>query len=71
VQGSNVTVELNGTVILNADLSKVTEFKDNWPHPGKDRTSGHFGFAGHQDPVLFRNIAIKRVSHAGSPGGCQ
>jgi len=64
VQGSTILVELNGTVILNADLSKVTELKDNWPHPGKDRTSGHFGFAGHQDPVLFRNIAVKRLPPA-------
>ena len=23
--------------------------------------SGHFGFAGHNDPVMFRNIAIKRL----------
>ncbi len=65
VQGPTITVELNGTVILNADLSKVTEFKDNWPHPGKDRTRGHFGFAGHRDPVLFRNIAVKRLAPAG------
>ena len=66
VQGSTVIVELNGTVILNADLSQVTEFKDNWPHPGKDRTQGHFGFAGHRDPVMFRNLAIKRLSPAGA-----
>jgi hypothetical protein len=52
-------VELNGTRILDADLSKVTEFKDNTPHPGKDRLKGHFGFAGHNDPVAFRNIQIK------------
>jgi hypothetical protein len=61
VRGSTITVELNGTVILNTDLSQVSEFKDNRPHPGKDRTSGHFGFAGHGDPVMFRNIAIKRL----------
>lgn len=29
------------------------------PHPGKDRTSGYFGFAGHNDLVLYRNIRIK------------
>ena len=40
VKGSTITVELNGTVIFNADLSKVTEFLGNKPHPGKDRTSG-------------------------------
>ena len=31
------------------------------PHPGKDRTEGHFGFAGHNDPVEFRNVRIKRL----------
>ena len=61
VQGSTIIVELNGTVILDADVSQVTEFKDDRPHPGKDRTSGHFGFAGHRDPVMFRNISIKRL----------
>jgi hypothetical protein len=59
VKGSSIRVELNGTVILNGDLSKVTEFMANSPHPGKDRTSGSFGFAGHSDPVRFKNIAIK------------
>ena len=41
--------------------ARVTEFMANHPHPGKDRTSGHFGFAGHDDPVCFRNIQIKRL----------
>jgi len=59
VQGSKIKVELNGYVILDADLSKTTEFLANTPHPGKDRTKGHFGFAGHNDPVAFRNIQIK------------
>lgn len=62
VVGPKIKVELNGSVILDADLSQVTEFKDNTPHPGKDRTSGRFGFAGHNDPVMFRNVAIKRLS---------
>jgi acetyl esterase/lipase len=61
VVGPKVKVELNGSVILDADLSQVTEFKDNTPHPGKDRTSGRFGFAGHNDPVMFRNVSIKRL----------
>ena len=59
VKGPKIKVELNGTLILDADLSKVTEFMANSPHPGKDRTSGTFGFAGHGDPVEFRNVAIK------------
>lgn len=61
VKGSTIKVEVNGSVILNTDLSKVNEFMKDTPHPGKDRKSGHFGFAGHNDPVLFRNIAIKRL----------
>jgi hypothetical protein len=59
VRGSKVKVELNGTVILDADLGGVREFMANSPHPGKDRTSGYFGFAGHGDPVEFRNVAIR------------
>jgi Domain of Unknown Function (DUF1080) len=59
VKGSKIKVELNGTVILDTDLSDVKEFMANSPHPGKDRTSGYFGFAGHSDPVEFRNVAIK------------
>jgi hypothetical protein len=59
VQGSKIIVELNGTRILDADLSQVKDFMANSPHPGKDRTSGHFGFAGHGDPVQYRNVSIK------------
>ncbi len=59
VKGSTIRVELNGTVILNTDLSTITEYMANSPHPGKERTSGYFGFAGHSDPVEFRNVRIK------------
>ena len=62
VKGSTIKVELNGTQILDADVSKVTEFMGGKPHPGKDRTSGHFGFAGHSDPVMFRNVSIKKLN---------
>jgi len=59
VVGHKIKVELNGTVILDCDLAPVTEFMHNREHPGKDRLSGYFGFAGHNDPVMFRNISIK------------
>lgn len=59
VDGSTITVELNGNIILQTDLSEITEFMAERPHPGKDRTSGFFGFAGHNDPVEFRNVSIK------------
>lgn len=61
VKGPTIRVELNGTVILDCDLSKVKETMHDKPHPGKDRTSGSFGFAGHSDPVMFRNISIRRL----------
>ena len=61
IQGSKIHVELNGFPILDTDLANVKEFMANSPHPGKDRTSGHFGFAGHNDPVAFRNINIKKL----------
>ncbi|MEW6157798.1 MAG: DUF1080 domain-containing protein [Verrucomicrobiota bacterium] len=62
VKGSTIKVELNGGTILDTDLSKITEYMSNTPHPGKDRKSGYFGFAGHSDPVAFRNVRIKRLN---------
>ncbi len=64
VRGWNITVELNGYTILDADISKVTQYMADSPHPGKDNPQGHFGLAGHHDPVQFRNIRIKRLGPA-------
>jgi hypothetical protein len=66
VKGSTITVELNGTVILNTDLSKVetpatAKQGEAFVHAGKNNPSGAFGFAGHRDPVAFRNVRIKRL----------
>lgn len=63
VKGSTIKVVLNGTVILDTDLSKVDPetYMAKSKHPGVKRTRGHFGFAGHSDPVAFRNISIKRL----------
>ncbi len=68
VKGSTIKVELNGTVILNADLAKVDPAtvmgsKPDAPkaHPGMNRTNGFFGFAGHSDPVSFRRISVKKL----------
>jgi hypothetical protein len=61
VKGSTIKVELNGTVILSTDLASVNEFLEGRAHPGKDRLSGHFGLAGHNDPVAFRALRIKRL----------
>jgi len=61
VCGPTLRAELNGTRVLDTDLSKVTTYMANSAHPGKLRTSGHFGFCGHSDPVAFRDIQIKRL----------
>lgn len=64
VVGSTIRVELNGSVILDADLSTITEYMANSPHPGKELKEGHFGFAGHNDPVEFRSLKIKSLPPA-------
>lgn len=61
VKGSMIKVELNGTCILDADLSQVTEFMQDKEHPGKDLKRGHFGLAGHHDPAMFRKLSIQRL----------
>lgn len=61
VKGSTIKVELNGSVILDTDLSAITEYMAKSPHPGKERSSGFFGFAGHGDAVEFRNVKIKKL----------
>lgn len=64
--GHHITVELNGFVITDADVSKfdqndLSQFMHNSKHPGLMRTTGSFGFAGHNDPVQFKNVAIKKL----------
>ncbi len=61
VRGSKIEVTLNGIKIVDADVSKVTEFKDNRETQAKIVWSGYFGLAAHHDPVRFRNIRIKRL----------
>jgi len=61
VKGPTLKVELNGTVILECDLSRVSDYLAGHAHPGKDRTRGYFGFAGHNDPVMFRHISLKAL----------
>jgi hypothetical protein len=63
VKGSTIKVILNGEVILDCDLGKVDmdTVMGRSKHPGATRTKGSFGFAGHSDPVQFRNIFIKKL----------
>jgi hypothetical protein len=61
VQGSRIIVLLNGNLLIDDDLSKVVTYMANKKHPGLSLKEGYFGFAGHNDPVAFRNINIKRI----------
>jgi hypothetical protein len=61
VVGSRIIVLLNGNLILDSDLSQIDSYMAGKKHPGLSKFRGHFGFAGHNDPVSFRNIKIKRI----------
>jgi len=58
-KGPKIKVVLNGKTILDCDISTVKDPEILKKHPGLQRTSGHVGFLGHNDPVEFRNIRIK------------
>lgn len=64
VQGRRITVVLNGTTIVDADLDEAAKSGtlDGQPHPGLKRAGGHVGFLGHGDRVDFRRIQIKDLS---------
>ena len=60
--GPKITVILNGTTIVDADLDKVLEKggpKLAKGHPGLKNKKGHIGWLGHGARVEFRNIRIK------------
>ncbi len=59
--GRQITVTLNGTVIVDFDLDSVTDSQVLEKHSGVARSSGHIGFLGHGTKVEFRNIRIKEI----------
>mgnify|MGYP003945725519 CR=1 FL=1 len=64
VKGPKIKIILNGTVILDGDLTEARKngTVDGQSHPGIFRNSGHIGFLGHGSPVQFRNIRVKDLS---------
>ena len=62
VIGSRISVFLNSKIILNTDLSKVNSDMSGKTHPGILRKEGHLGFAGHKDPVAYKEIRIKEFT---------
>ena len=59
--GRRITVNLNGTVIVDADLDTVKDPAVLKKHPGLARVKGRIGFLGHGSPVEFRNLRIKEL----------
>ncbi len=63
-KGRHITVKLNGTTIVDANLDKASTPKtiDGREHPGLKNDKGHIGFLGHGSVVKFRNIRIKELN---------
>jgi hypothetical protein len=63
-RGRQITVILNGTVIVDADVDQASQPKtaDGKPHPGLANPAGHIGFLGHGARIDFRNLRIKDLA---------
>jgi hypothetical protein len=64
VQGPKIKVILNGTTILDGDLTDARKngTLDEKAHPGIQREKGHIGFLGHGSELWLRNIRIKDLN---------
>ena len=60
-KGRLITVVLNGTTIVDADLNSVRDPDVLKKHPGLARSSGHIGLLGHGTRVEFRNFRIREL----------
>lgn len=60
-KGRSITVILNGTTIVDADLDSVRDPAVLAKHPGLARSSGHIGLLGHGTRVEFRNFRIQEL----------
>lgn len=67
VLGPALRVELNGEIILRANLDDLAE--RNPEHPGVKRRAGHLALLGHGDKVAFRNIRISEIAPAANIEG--
>jgi Domain of Unknown Function (DUF1080) len=67
VLGSAVIVNLNGEVILQANLDTLSEA--NPKHEGVKRRAGHLAWLGHGDRVSFKNIQILETPPAANVEG--
>lgn len=65
VNGNDIKVILNGTVIVDGNLKEAIKNGsiDGKDHPGLKKHKGHIGFLGHGSPLEFRNIRIKQINN--------
>jgi len=61
VRGQVIKVTLNGTKILDVDIDTIDRSALEKVPKGLDRKQGFIGFAGHNDPVEFRDFRVKRL----------
>lgn len=61
VDGPRVLVELNGSIILKANLDELAT--KNPKHKGVKRRGGYICFCGHGAPVQFKNITLLELPH--------
>ena len=59
--GRHVSINLNGTMVVDADLDTMKDPRILRQHPGLARTTGHIGLLGHRSHVEFRNIRVKEL----------
>ncbi|MEX2113157.1 MAG: DUF1080 domain-containing protein [Pirellulales bacterium] len=62
--GRHVTVILNGTTIVDANIDDAAKSGtlDGKDHPGLKRDQGHIGFLGHGAKIEFKNLRIKDLA---------
>jgi len=67
-EGSHVSVDLNGTRVVDADLSRVAEIPARHA-AGTRRMFGLIGLQSHGDPARFRNVTIRDLPGPREAGG--
>lgn len=60
-KGRRITVTLNGTTIVDANLDDIKDAAVLKKHPGLARARGHIGLLGHGTRVEFRNLRVKEL----------
>ncbi len=59
--GSHIKITLNNMVIVDVNLDDIKEFPIKGLVPGVKNKTGRLGLAGHNSPVEFCNLRIKKI----------